>query len=55
MTYKVLSIDLDFIMGPCIETYAGILHDEDPMVRWSHLYKLTDFSESMFQLSLIHI
>lgn len=49
MTYKVLSIDLDFIMGPCIETYAGIMFDEDPMVRWSHLYKFTDFTESMFQ------
>ena len=48
MTYKVLSIDLDYIMGPSIETYSGLMFDEHPMVRWSHLYKFTDFTEGMF-------
>lgn len=49
MTYKVLSIDLDFIMGPSIEVYSDAFFDEDPMVRWSHLYKFTDFTEGMFR------
>ena len=48
MTYKVLSIDLDYIMGPSIETYSNILFDEDPMTRWKHLYEYTQFTESQF-------
>ena len=44
MTYKVLSIDLDYIMGPSIETYSNILFDEDPMTRWKHLYEYTQFT-----------
>lgn len=57
MTYKVLSIDLDYIMGPSIEIYNDILFDEDPMTRWKHLYEFTDFKESLFyidQSSLIY-
>jgi hypothetical protein len=48
MTYKVLSIDLDYIMGPTIETYSNVLFDEDPMTRWKHLYEYTQFRESQF-------
>ena len=57
MTYKVLSIDLDYIMGPSIETYGNILFDEDPMTRWKHLYEFTNFKETQFyidQASLIY-
>ena len=50
MTYKVLSIDLDYIMGPSIETYGNILFDEDPMTRWKHLYEYTQFTETQFYI-----
>ena len=43
---KVLSIDLDYIMGPTIETYQGIQWDENENTRWEFLYENTDFKES---------
>ena len=50
MTYKVLGIDLDYIMGPTIETYNSILYDDDPMTRWKHLYEYSNFSEQQFYI-----
>jgi hypothetical protein len=46
MTYKVLSIDLDYIMGPCIELYQHLFFDENPSTRWQHLFKYSDFTEN---------
>jgi len=43
---KVLSIDLDYIIGPCIETYQRLQWDENPITRWDFLYENTDFRES---------
>ena len=46
MTYKVLSIDLDYIMGPTIELYQGLFFDENPETRWNNLFKYSDFTEN---------
>ena len=43
---KVLSIDLDYIMGPTIETYQGIQWDENENKRWEFLYENTNFKEN---------
>ena len=40
---KVLSIDLDYIMKPCIEIYHGLHWDENPMSRWENFYERSDF------------
>jgi len=50
VTYKVLSIDLDYIMGPTIEVYNSIAFDDNPMTRWKNLYEFTDFKESQFYI-----
>ena len=43
---KVLSIDLDYIMGPTIELYNGLFHNDDPAVRWDALFNRSDFKET---------
>jgi len=46
MSYRVLSIDLDYIMGPCIELYQQLFFDGNPSTRWQHLFKYSDFTEN---------
>ena len=43
---KVLSIDLDYIMGPTIELYQQIFFDDHPTFRWNKLFTQTNFRES---------
>ena len=43
---KVLSIDLDYIMGPTIELYNGLFFDQNPSTRWRNLYESSDFREN---------
>lgn len=47
---KVLSIDLDYIMKPCIEIYHGLHWDENPMSRWENFYERSDFKEHDFYI-----
>jgi hypothetical protein len=47
---KVLSIDLDYIMGPVIELYQGIKWNDNPLIRWKLLYNSSDFKESHFYI-----
>ena len=43
---RVLSIDLDYIMGPVIELYQGLRWDDNPAIRWKMLYETSDFRDS---------
>ena len=47
---RVLSIDLDYIMGPVIELYNGLMYDHNPTLRWEQLFNRTDFNESHFRI-----
>ena len=47
---KVLSIDLDYIMGPVIELYNGLKFNDNPTIRWEQLFNNTDFKESHFYI-----
>ena len=47
---KVLSIDLDYIMAPCIELYHGLHWCENPTSRWTGLYDKSDFKEHQFYI-----
>lgn len=47
---KVLSIDLDYIMGPTIELYNGLFFDDNPSLRWRQLYDFSDFKEHHFYI-----
>ena len=47
---KVLSIDLDYIMAPCIELYHGLQWCENPNSRWSAFFDNTDFKEHQFYI-----
>ena len=47
---KVLSIDLDIIMGSVLEIYQGLRWDDNPTVRWKVLYETSDFKESNFYI-----
>ena len=47
---RVLSIDLDYIMGPSIQIYNGLKFDPDPTIRWEQLFNTTDFDESHFRI-----
>lgn len=47
---KVLSIDLDVIMGSVLEIYQGLRWDDNPTVRWKVLYETSDFKESNFYI-----
>lgn len=47
---KVLSIDLDYIMGPSIELYNGLFFDDNPSLRWRQLYDFSDFKEHHFYI-----
>ena len=47
---KVLSIDLDYIMGPVIELYNGLRFDDNPTKRWEDFFSETDFNESHFRI-----
>jgi len=47
---KVLSIDLDYIMGPVIEIYQSLRWDDNPTMRWKMLYETSDFKESNFYI-----
>ena len=42
---KVLTIDIDYIMGPSIETYNDILWDSNPTKRWLDLFEHSGFQE----------
>ncbi len=50
MTKKVLSIDLDYFMGPTIQIYNSERMDHNPFVRWKELYDHTPFKESHFYI-----
>ena len=41
---KVLSIDLDYIMGPSIELYNNIHFDHNPSTRWRNLFEKSPIS-----------
>ena len=45
---KVLSIDLDYIMGPTIETYQHKVDGPNPSAGWAAFYDSTDFKENQF-------
>lgn len=45
---KVLSIDLDYIMRPCIEIYNSLHFNPNASLRWYGLFKDTAFQESDF-------
>lgn len=47
---RVLSIDLDFIMGSVIEIYQKLFWDDNPIIRWKFFYERTDFKESNFYI-----
>ena len=47
---KVLSIDLDYIMGPVIELYNELRFDDNPAKRWEQFFSTTDFNESHFRI-----
>ena len=47
---KVLSIDLDYIMGPVIELYNNLCFDQNPTLRWQRLFDKTHFKESHFYI-----
>ena len=47
---KLLSIDLDYIMGPCIEIYNGLFMDMNSSLRWSQLYDNSDFTPNNFKI-----
>ena len=47
---RVLSIDLDYIMGPVIELYNGLMFNENPTIRWEQFFNKTDFNESHFRI-----
>ena len=37
---RVLSIDLDYIMGPVIELYNGLMFNENPTIRWEQFFNV---------------
>ena len=43
---RVLSIDLDYIMGSTIELYNGLFFDQNPSTRWRNLFERSDFREN---------
>ena len=47
---RVLSIDLDYIMGPVIELYNGLMFNDNPTLRWEQFFNRTDFNESHFRI-----
>ena len=48
---KVLSIDLDYIMGSVINVYDEIYDDhKNPLMRWKRLYDDFSFKESHFYI-----
>ena len=47
---RVLSIDLDYIMGPVIELYNEVGYQADPVSRWKNLFDNTAFKESHFYI-----
>ena len=47
---KVLSIDLDYIMGPTIEVYNNIFFDDNPTIRWDNLFDQSNFKENHFYI-----
>lgn len=47
---KVLSIDLDYIMGPTIQLYNGLFYNDNPTVRWRELFLNSDFTENHFYI-----
>ncbi len=47
---KVLSIDLDYIMGSVINLYEDIYDDRNPLIRWKRLYDDQSFKESHFYI-----
>ena len=47
---KLLSIDLDYIMGPCIEIYQGLFIHPNAGLRWSELYNNSDFTPNTFKI-----
>jgi len=47
---RVLSIDLDYIMGPVIELYNEVGYQSDPINRWQNLFDNTAFKESHFYI-----
>tara|TARA_B100002019_G_scaffold133583_1_gene114885 strand:+ start:242 stop:1027 length:786 start_codon:yes stop_codon:yes gene_type:complete len=50
MTNKVLSIDLDYIMGPTIESYHEVQGPDCPTAMWDVFYDITEFKENQFYI-----
>lgn len=47
---RVLSIDLDYIMGPTINLYNNIFYDDNQSTRWRNLYQDDTFVENHFYI-----
>lgn len=47
---KVLSIDLDYIMGPVIETYNSFYFDHNPSTRWRNLDELDKYKNLQYPI-----
>jgi len=45
---KVLSIDLDYIMGSVINLYEDLYSTSNPLMRWKRIYNDESFKESHF-------
>ena len=43
---RVLSIDLDYIMGPSIELYNSLFFDDNQSTRWRNLFDNSNFKEN---------
>lgn len=52
---KILSIDLDYIMSPCIELYNEAFFDHNPGTRWRNLYENTPLREGQFQIDISNL
>lgn len=52
---RVLSIDLDYIMAPCIELYNSIFFDSNPRTRWQNLYENTPLREGLFEVDISNL
>jgi len=52
---KVLTIDLDYIMEPCIGLYNDLHYDQNPQTRWRSLFEKTAFTSNMFEINISNL
>lgn len=48
---RVLSIDLDYIMEPCIESYQEIAWDDHPTIRWKKYFDSIEKDKTNFSIN----